>query len=281
MEGRQVVVEHVKLLCNIFPRRRQLRFLIHCASPIGPTKSTFSIHPDELRVAMSKHCETPIFLSLALYPYLEPDDEVGIAGRVLHVSSGHENNGCGISVGSIASAAFFQAYQAMDREFRVAKGGKVIVGSFKTGVANLPRQRGNGLEDAMLMVDVVNSINEKADVDGDPASLVPGRPTLAGVFDTPENAANFAEYLLLGTTDNEFSNNGIANEYGINKTNAASAGFAQLPDASLTCRGKYSPSLQEPNASSGRPLQGYHMAFSLPPTLLKPTLKSSQKKVIH
>ena len=36
-----------------------------------------------------------------------------------------------------------------------------------------------------------------------------------GALDSPENVAFFAEWLLLGTSDEEFSNNGDAGEYDI------------------------------------------------------------------
>ena len=44
------------------------------------------------------------------------------------------------------------------------------------------------------------------------------RPPPSGALDTPDNVANFAEYLLLGTTDEEFANKDDPNEHDIRDT---------------------------------------------------------------
>ena len=41
------------------------------------------------------------------------------------------------------------------------------------------------------------------------------RPPPKGALDTPDNVAFFAEYLLVGTTDEEFANVQDSNEYDI------------------------------------------------------------------
>jgi benzil reductase ((S)-benzoin forming) len=274
-EGRQVITEHVRALCNAVPRKRQLRFLIHCATTADPVKSAFDIQPDELRRAMATNCEAPFFLTTALYPYMISEDSIGgVAGRVLHVSSGHTNSAQGTSTSDMASAAFFQSYQSLEREIRFSGGGKVVLGSFKTGVADIQTQGADRLEEAMLMVDLFK--NMKGDGEDDTSPTVPGRPTLAGVFDTLDNAANFAEYLLLGTTDEEFSNDGVPNEYGIRKTtnNPASK------------RGRHRYSISHPSNSilatvrqlpTHKPMQAYQMAYSFVPNA---TEKKSFRKEI-
>jgi hypothetical protein len=46
-------------------------------------------------------------------------------------------------------------------------------------------------------------------------NVTKARPPPTDSLDTPENAAFFTEYLLLGTTDEEFANKDDPNEYDI------------------------------------------------------------------
>jgi benzil reductase ((S)-benzoin forming) len=217
-EGRQKIVETVKLLCaNVGGSKKQLRYLIHSAGTIDPIKNILDIQPEELRHAMSVNCESPFFLTTALYPFMNPVDESGVAGRVLHVSSGaaHGAPPSGWGCYGITKAAFFQSFRVLEREFRETLGGKVVVGSFKPGVVDTSMQgtiRQAPVE-AMPVVASFQKMKEKAAANG--ANSTKARPPPAGVLDSPDNVAFFVEYLLLGTTDEEFANNDDASEYDI------------------------------------------------------------------
>mgnify|MGYP003497581644 FL=1 len=79
---------------------------------------------------MTLNCEAPFFLMTALYPFMAPVDDKGVAGSVLHVSSGEAHGAppVGWSVYGISKAAFFQSYKVLEREYRHL-GGKAVVGS--------------------------------------------------------------------------------------------------------------------------------------------------------
>ena len=214
-EGRQVIVDEVNRLCR-GENKKQLRYLVHSAGTIDPIKPVFEVQPEELRRAMIINCEGPFFLSTALYPYMQPLDDDGVPGRILHVSSGaaHGAPPSGWSVYGISKAAFFQSFKVLEREFR-EDGGKVVVGSFKPGVVDTKVQ-GTIREapaSSMPVVGNFKAMKEKADASATAATQA--RPPPSGALDTPANVAFFAEYLLTGTTDEEFANKDDPSEYDI------------------------------------------------------------------
>jgi benzil reductase ((S)-benzoin forming) len=216
-DGRHRIVQEVDRLCGSGDSRsKQLMYLIHSAGVIDPIKPILEVHPDELRHAMNINCEAPFFLTTALYPYMTRIGEDGLAGRVLHVSSGaaHGAPPVGWSCYGITKAAFFQSYKVLEREFRQL-GGHVVVGSFKPGVVDTSMQGTirDASESAMPVVGTFKIMKEKAGAAVNNA--LKARPPPKGALDTPENVAFFAEYLLLGTTDEEFVNVDDPSEYDI------------------------------------------------------------------
>ena len=209
-EGRDMIITAVDRLCN--DNEKQLRFLVHSAGVIDPIKPILEVKPEELRRAMNINCEAPLFLTTALYPYMCDDTTTG---RVLHVSSGaaHGAPPVGWSVYGITKAAFFQSFRVLEREFRESLGGKVVIGSFQPGVVDTTMQgtiRDSSDKD-MPVVQAFKDMKEKAEA-GDVSKA---RPPLKGVLDTPQNVAHFAEFLLLGTTDEEFANKDDLSEWDI------------------------------------------------------------------
>ena len=214
-EGRQKIVDQVSKICGE-DKEKQLRFLVHSAGTIDPIKNILEVKPNELRHAMSVNVESPFFLTTALYPFMAAR-EGGVAGRVLHVSSGaaHGAPPAGWGCYGITKAAFFQSYKVLEREFRETLGGKVVVGSFKPGVVDTSMQGTirEAPKNAMPIVDNFKKMKEK--VAATSSGPDKARPPPAGALDSPENVAFFAEYLLLGTTDEEFGNKDDSNEYDI------------------------------------------------------------------
>lgn len=205
-EGRKAIVEKIE------STGKQLRFLIHSAGTIDPIKSPLHVTEDELRNAMNINCEAPFLLTTALYKSLCGDD---VAGRVLHVSSGaaHGAPPIGWSVYGVTKAAFFQSFKVLEREFRHV-GGKVVVGSFKPGVVDTAMQGTirEAPEDSMPIVANFQGMKDKV---AGTSSGGTAQPPPKGALDTPENVAFFAEWLLLGTTDDEFGNKDDPYEYDI------------------------------------------------------------------
>ena len=214
--GRQSIVDRVQALCGSTTannRTKQLRFLIHAAGTIQPIRPVLELQPAELRTAMEVNCEGPLFLTTALYPYLQPLSPNAIAGRVLHVSSGaaHGAPPVGWAAYGISKAAFFQTFCILEREWRDTG---VVVGSFKPGVVDTPMQ---GVireipESKMPAVQRFVGLKEKQQQQqqqqqqSSNTSTTAARPPPSGALDTPDNVAHFAEFLLLGTTDAEFAN---------------------------------------------------------------------------
>ena len=216
-DGRHQIVQEVDRLCGSGnARSKQLMYLIHSAGVIDPIKPVLEVRPDELRHAMVINCEAPFFLTTALYPYMTRLSENGLAGRVLHVSSGaaHGAPPVGWSCYGVTKAAFFQSYKVLEREFRQL-GGHVVVGSFKPGVVDTSMQGTirDASESEMPVVGTFKIMKEKAGAAVNNA--LKARPPPKGALDTPDNVAFFAEYLLLGTTDEEFVNVDDPNEYDI------------------------------------------------------------------
>lgn len=217
-EGRQLVVDRVRTLCHDNQhQQQQLRYLIHCAGTIDPIKPALDVSPEEMRHAMTVNCEAPYFLSTALYPYMVPFETEGdgqVSGRILHVSSGaaHGAPPVGWSVYGITKAAFFQSFKVLEREFRHL-GGKVLVGSFKPGVVDTSMQATirDAPADSMPIVGNFQGMKDRMEV----KPVAKARPPPKGALDSPDNVAMFAEWLLLGTTDEEFCNKDDANEYDI------------------------------------------------------------------
>lgn len=203
--GRETIVDHVKQY-----QPQKLRYLVHNAGTIEPIKPVLEVTESDLRGAMTLNCEAPLLLTTALYPFMSSDDT---PGRVLHVSSGaaHGAPPVGWSVYGVSKAAFFQSYKVLHREFGQL-GGKVIVGSFKPGVVDTPMQNSirESPDSAMPAVSNFRSMKEKVAKE----DLFP-RPPPKGALDSPRNVAFFAEWLLTGTTNEEFANSDALNEYDI------------------------------------------------------------------
>jgi benzil reductase ((S)-benzoin forming) len=224
-EGRRTIVQQVEHHSSTTSNttttsksKRPLRFLVHSAGTIDPIKSILDVTQEELSHAMLVNLQGPILLSTALYPYLSSssDNNNDAAGRILHVSSGaaHGPPPVGWSVYGISKAAFFQAFQTMDKEF-VHLGGRVRVGSFKPGVVDTPMQGviRDTSENSMPMVETFRTMKAKV-VDVAPHDTE-AHPPPSGALDSPKNVAFFAEWLLLGTGDDEFANRDDPNEYDI------------------------------------------------------------------
>jgi NAD(P)-dependent dehydrogenase (short-subunit alcohol dehydrogenase family) len=157
-----------------------------------------------MRQAMSINCEAPFFLTAALYPFMVAKED-GIPGRVLHVSSGAAHRPImGWSVYCITKAAFYQSYKALQLEFQQAHGGRVVVGSFKPGVVDTPMQGVIRDASAAAMPTVSTFQKLKESMQQERAASNRARPPPSDALDTPENVAHFAEFLLLGTSDDEF-----------------------------------------------------------------------------
>jgi NAD(P)-dependent dehydrogenase (short-subunit alcohol dehydrogenase family) len=126
-EGRKAIIQQVKNFSN--SKSKPMRFLEHSAGTIDPIKPILEVTPDELSQSLLVNVQCPILLSTALYPYMT---DKTTAGRILHVSSGaaHGPPPIGWSIYGNAKASFYQAFKAMDREFKHL-GGTVRVGSFK------------------------------------------------------------------------------------------------------------------------------------------------------
>jgi NAD(P)-dependent dehydrogenase (short-subunit alcohol dehydrogenase family) len=128
------------------------------------------------------------------------------------VSSGaaHGPPPIGWAVYGITKAAFFQSFKALDSEF-VHLGGTVRVGSFKPGVVDTAMQGviRNTPKECMPLVDKFRNLKEKTSAE----EIQAARPPPGGALDSPENVAFFAEWLLLGTTDDEFANVGHSHEH--------------------------------------------------------------------
>lgn len=210
-EGRQFVVETIKSYGT-----KQLRFLVHCAGTIEPITPARSVTPEEMRNALNVNLEGPFFLSTALYPFMEAKHENAAAGRILHVSSGaaHGAPPVGWGVYGITKAAFYQSFKVLSREFEHL-GGKVVVGSFKPGVVDTSMQSviRNASVESMPVVGNFQAMKEK--MRGTVTSPTKAMPPPNGALDSPDNVAFFAEWLLLGTSDVEYSNRNDENEYDI------------------------------------------------------------------
>jgi benzil reductase ((S)-benzoin forming) len=209
-------VNQISQLCG--DEKKQLRFLIHNAGTIDPIKNILDVKPDELRHAMNVNVESPFFLTTALYPFMTPlEGEKGVPGRILHVSSGaaHGAPPSGWGCYGITKAAFFQSYRILEKEFRETLGGKVIVGSFRPGVVDTPMQgaiRDSPVE-AMPLVEKYKEMKDRASASG--SDVAKARSPPAGALDSPDNVAWFVEFLLLGTSDEEFANKDDPSEYDI------------------------------------------------------------------
>ena len=217
-EGRRQVVDKVASLSQE-NGGRQLRYLIHSAGTIDPIKSVLGVQPEELRNGLSVNLEGPFFLSTALYPYMKAPDDRAAAGRILHVSSGaaHGAPPVGWGVYGITKAAFFQSFRVLSREFEHL-GGKVVVGSFKPGIVDTSMQGviRDAPADTMPMVGNFKEMKEKSmEYSKTSTGVSEARPPPKGALDSPDNVAFFAEWLLLGTSDEEFSNRSDDNEYDI------------------------------------------------------------------
>lgn len=212
-EGRQTIVQQVETFSA--SKSKPLRFLVHSAGIIDPIKSILDVTQAEFSKALLVNVQGPILLSTALYPYLS---DTTTAGRILHVSSGaaHGPPPVGWSVYGISKAAFYQSFKTLDKEF-VHLGGTVRVGSFKPGVVDTAMQGTirEAPKDSMPVVD--NFKNMKAKMTAPTGEQLKARPPPAGALDSPENVAFFAEWLLLGTTDDEFANRDDPNEYDVRK----------------------------------------------------------------
>lgn len=214
-EGRTVILDAVQEICggnnSVAGAKKQLRYLVHSAGSIEPIKPVLQVKPEELRQAMLVNCEAPLLLSTTLYPYMQRDGAEGPPGWILHVSSGaaHGAPPVGWSCYGISKAAFYQSAKVLQREFA----GKVLVGTFKPGVVDTDMQGEirAAPSDAMPAVSNFEQMKQKAAKQDSVA-----KPPVAGGLDSPSNVAFFAEYLLTGTTDEDFTNEKDAtNEYDI------------------------------------------------------------------
>lgn len=210
VDGRNQIVQQVEQYSQ--GKSKPLRFLIHSAGTIDPIKPVLDLTQDELHNAMTVNLEGPLLLSTALYPYLSDSTT---AGRILHVSSGaaHGAPPVGWAAYGISKAAFYQSYLVLDREF-VHLGGTVRVGSFKPGVVDTDMQGviREAPKDNMPIVDFFESLKAKTAA---AQPEVKARPPPKGALDTPDNVAFFAEWLLLGTSDDEFAVQEYPKEYDI------------------------------------------------------------------
>ena len=236
-----------------WPHRKQRRFVVHSAGTIDPIKPVRDVTPEDLQYAFKVNVEGPFFLSTALYDYMVPPNQspssssssassvATNSGRVLHVSSGaaHGAPPLGWSVYGITKAAFFQSYKVLDRELSIirddgssssrsssdgnttASASSVRVGSFKPGVVDTSMQGVIRNADTASMPTVNNFRKMKDNFDAAVANargieeVSTARPPPKGALDTTRNVSFFAEWLLLGTTDDEFAKMDDGGEYDI------------------------------------------------------------------
>jgi hypothetical protein len=93
------------------------------------------------------------------------------------------------------------------------------VGSFKPGVVDTGMQ-GTIREAPKEAMPVVESFqNMKAKVTETTTTINKARPPPKGALDTADNVAFFTEWLLLGTSDDEFSNRDDDSEWDVRNAN--------------------------------------------------------------
>ena len=88
------------------------------------------------------------------------------------------------------------------------------MGSFKPGVVDTSMQGTIRTSDESVMP-IVKNFKKMKDNASTTTATSGARPPPAGALDTPENVAYFAEYLLLGTTDEEYANANDSSEWDI------------------------------------------------------------------
>ncbi len=115
----------------------------------------------------------------------------------------------------ITKAAFYQSFKVLDREFSHL-GGKVRVGTFKPGVVDTAMQGTIRLapKESFPMSDNFHKMKERV-VETAAGDVVKAKPPPTGALDSPDNVAFFVEWLLLGTSDDEFSSRNDIDEYDI------------------------------------------------------------------
>lgn len=117
----------------------------------------------------------------------------------------------------ITKAAFYQSFKVLDREFSHL-GGKVRVGTFKPGVVDTAMQGTIRLAPKEVFPMSDNFYKMKENAETVVSEVLKAKPPPNGALDSPDNVAFFAEWLLVGTSDDEFSNRDDTNEYDIRNT---------------------------------------------------------------
>jgi hypothetical protein len=114
----------------------------------------------------------------------------------------------------------------LEREFRSTG---VVVGSFKPGIVDTAMQGIIRSSSTEAMPSVQNFINMKTKADNITSNRAAARPPPQESLDNPDNAAFFAEFLLVGTTDEEYANASDSNEWDIRSAKNYPLWIAPVP----------------------------------------------------
>ncbi len=172
-EDRKQVVENILEL-------NQHISLIHNAGTIEPLCLLSDIQLKDWKNTFELNVEAPLFLTQGLLPCLK-------GGRVLHISSGLAHYArSGMGVYCVTKAALYMLYQCCKKELDAYN---ICVGSVMPGVVDTPMQ---------------------AVICETPLEHLPGVQDFISLKETqklvsPEVVADFLKWLLLDTSDDEFT----------------------------------------------------------------------------
>lgn len=167
----------------------QVKFLIHNAAVLEPVKPLLQVTVQEWREHMAVNVEGPLFLTQALLPYMQNT-------RILHISSGAAHRAYqGWGAYCTSKAALSMIYHVLRLELASKN---ILVGSVQPGVVDTPMQ------DRVRM----------ADKNIFPALEKFEKLKYENKLYQPQRVARFLSYLLLETSDDDFS----AREWDIRET---------------------------------------------------------------
>lgn len=161
-------------------RARKPLHLVHCAGTIEPITLIENVPYKKWKRLIETNLEAPFFLTQALLPHLK-------GGRVLFLSSGLAYYAmAGFSAYCISKAALLMAWKCFNAEMKDAG---ILFGTAMPGVVDTPMQEKIRTTSAKDLPSVQEFIDLKSQ-----DRLFPSRI-----------AADFLTYVLLDTTDDEFS----------------------------------------------------------------------------
>lgn len=182
-EGRSRILEAL-------PDHVSVKFLVHNAAvmePLGPLEGSTL---DQWRIHQSINVEGPLFLTVTLLPFLK-------GGRILHISSGAAHKAsAGQGAYCASKAALYMIYRVFQEELKETN---ICIGSVCPGAVDTPMQELLRSAPQEMLPDLPRFIQHK-----ERDQLTP-----------PEVIARFLEWLLIKTSDEEFS----AKEWRFQDTN--------------------------------------------------------------